>query len=495
MSRRLVAVFILLLAMLTPAAAQTMDPLARYYAQKLQWRTCTKHLQCATFKVPLDYRDPGGRAITITAARNRATGTAKGSLVLNPGGPGGSGIEYIEEAAYIVSPVIHRQFNLVSFDPRGLGRSTPLRCLNDRQTDAFMEVDQTPDTPAEEQKLAASARELVAACRRSDAALMAHVSTAEVARDMDILRALLGESRLRYLGKSWGTALGQAYAAFFPSKTGLFVLDGAVDIRLSLAQGSLDQARGFELAADRFLDWCTEQGKCVLGKTKEAARARLVAFLRGLDAKPLRTQTPKRPLTEQQAWTALIGPLYVAIGGREWLYAALALAITQNDGTELQKINDWFIERNTRGVYANNGNTLIYAVNCLDRTGSGTLQDAKSKSLVWTRQFPVMGRLMAWGDVACAGWPYAAQEPLDRLRISNVPPMLIVGTTYDPATPLLWSQSVQRRIPKSVLIVNVGDGHTGYAVDSRCIDAAVNAYLLSRDPNSPALPKNGTRCD
>lgn len=495
MGTRILLSLAALLTTMLPAQARAADPLAVFYEQSLQWRKCTMHLDCATFKVPLDYRKPAGRVITITAARNKASGLARGTLVLNPGGPGGSGIDYIEVAADVVTPTLHREFDLVSFDPRGLRRSTPLRCLTDSQTDAFLEVDQTPDNVAEQRALRASAQRLISACQRSDKDLMQHVSTVEVARDMDILRGLLKEARLRYLGKSWGTALGQAYAALFPNRTGLFVLDGAVDIRLPLSQASFDQAQAFEVATNRFIDWCLDQGKCVLGKSRLAARNRLIAFIADLDRNPLKTSNPDRPLTEQQSWTAIIGPMYVALGGWDWLNIALVAALEDRNGTELQAINDWFIERNAKGRYADNGNTLIYAVNCLDRSGATSLEQAKKESANWAKRLPVMGRLMAWGDEACARWPYRAQESLAELRVRGVPPMLIVGTTYDPATPMKWARALQRQIPNAVLLERVGDGHTAYAVNSTCIDKVVDTYLLSRSLTSPSLPRSGQRCE
>ena len=495
MRRRIIIALIAVLVAAVPAQAAAVDPLANFYNQQLHWKKCTEHLECATFTVPLDYQNPSGRTITITAARNNAAGKARGSLVINPGGPGGSGVDYIEIATDVVTPALHREFDLVSFDPRGLRRSTPLDCFNDDQIDAFLEVDQTPDNAAEERALVASAQALISACQRSDKELMQHVSTIEVARDMDILRALLGEPRLRFLGKSWGTALGQAYAALFPLRTGLFVLDGAVDIRISMSQASFDQAQAFEIAADRFIGWCLQQGRCVLGRTEVAARSRLIGFIAKLDSQPLPTRNRKRPLTEEQAWTAVIGPMYVAQGGWDWLNIALTTAIEDRNGSELQAINDWFVERSARGRYADNGNTLIYAVNCLDRAGAVSLAQAKQQRADWAERLPLMGRLMAWGDEACASWPYRSQESLRSLRIRSVPPMLVIGTTYDPATPMKWARAVQKQIPKSVLLERMGDGHTAYTVNSPCIDKTVDAYLLSRNLAAPALPVNGKRCD
>lgn len=491
MIRRLLLSLALIGSLATPVAA--VEPLQKFYNQKLTWKPCEQRLECATFTVPLDYRKPNGRTITITAARNVSKGATR-NLMMNPGGPGGSGVDYILDAEYIVSPEIRREFNLVSFDPRGVKRSTPLECFTDKQTDAFLEVDQSPDTRAEEQLLVTRARELIRACRQRDAELMQHLSPAEIARDMDILRALLGDQRLRYLGKSWGSTLGEVYAALFPNRVGTFVIDGAVDNRRNWVQAGQDQALAFETAASRFVSWCVKQQSCALGNDAATARTRFTRFFTQLDSTPLRTSDAKRPLTESQAWTGVIGPLYVREGGWEWLNDALGKAIKNKDGSELQEINDWFIERNARGQYSSNGNVVIYAVNCLDGFGAQTLQQAKQNRAATVSKMPLLGPLFGWGDEACAAWPYRAIQPTQELRVKNVPPMLILGTTFDPATPIQWARSLQRQIPNSVLVELNADGHTAYKVGSACINRIVDRYLLSPNITSPVLPKNGTRC-
>ena len=494
MIRRITLALLLVASAIAPAQAASTS-LAKFYDQILVWKKCEQRLECATFTVPLDYGKPSGRTISITAARNKATGTSRGNLVLNPGGPGGSGVDYILDAQYIVSPAIRRQFDLVSFDPRGVKRSTPLKCFTDKQTDTFLEVDQTPDTTAEQQVFVTRAKQLITACQQRDAELMRHLSAAEIARDMDVLRGLLGEDQLRFIGKSWGSTLGEVYAALFPQRVGLFVLDGAVDNKRSYVAGSQDQARAFETAAQRFIAWCAKQRNCALGRSESTARTTLLRFFKTLDAKPLKTQNAKRPLTEAQAWTAFIGPLYVRNGGWDWLNESLDAAISGKDGTALQEINDWFIERNARGQYTNNANTAIYAINCLDAFGAQTLQQARRERAATVKQMPILGQLFGWGDEACAAWPYRAQNPVQRLQVKNVPPMLILGTEYDPATPIQWARALQTQIPKSVLVELSGDGHTAYAVGSACMDRIVNAFLLSENVTTPVVPKNGTRCE
>lgn len=473
-----------------PAALQP------FYSQVLAWKACHGKLECATFRVPLDYAKPNGATITITAARALATGESRGALVVNPGGPGGSGITYIEDPSYAISSTARRNFDLVSFDTRGVGESTPLWCLRGAQLDAFLDVDPTPDTNAEAQAVVRAGSELATACKRENAALMAHVSTAEIARDMDILRGLLGESKLRYLGKSWGTALGTVYAALFPGRVGSFVLDGAVDLQISPDQAAFDQGQGFETAIDRFITWCMDQGTCPLGKKQQTAKQRLVKLLSDIDKRPLPTGNAKRPLTEAQALTAIIGPMYVNGGGFDWLLTALTPAIELGQGRPLQTIFDWFVERNANGSYGSNANTAIYAVNCLDGPNvTTTIAKARAQASTWSKKLPFMGAVMGWGDLPCANWPYAASTDISKLRVRNVPPVLVVSATYDPATPMKWGRALAREIPGSVLLTRVGDGHTSYADNNLCIDRAVDAFLLSADPAKPSLPPAGKRCD
>lgn len=484
-------------AVASTAASLPSVPVAlkSFYAQTLVWKPCHTKLVCAKFSVPVDYTKPHGATISIMVGRAKATGTSRGALVVNPGGPGGSGIEYISEPAYAVSTTARRNFDLVSFDTRGTGASAPLWCLKGAKLDAFLDVDPTPDTAAEEAGIGKAGTALAEACRAENAALMAHMSTAEIAKDMDILRALLGEQKLRYLGKSWGTALGTVYAALFPARVGSFVLDGAVDLQVSPQQGAFDQGAGFEAEVNRFIAWCLDQGRCPLGKTKAAAKARLIAFLHGLDQKPLATGDPERPLTEAQALTAVIGPLYVSNGGWDWLLSALTPALESGKGKPLQTIFDWFVERNTKGVYGSNANTAIYAVNCLDGgPAASTIAQAKKLTARWSKSLPLMGEVMAWGDLPCANWPFRAGIDPSKLRVRNVPPILVVSATYDPATPMKWGRALAKELPGAILLTREGDGHTSYASENLCIDRAVDAFLLSKDPAQPNAPANGKRC-
>ena len=481
----------------SPLATTAPSPaLARFYAQQLDWQRCHGQLQCARFTVPIDYAHPDAGTVSIMAARALATGSSRGPLFTNPGGPGASGIEYISDPQYAVSATARRDFDLVSFDPRGVGESSPLWCLKGAKLDTFLNIDPTPDTAAERTLFVAAGKQLARACQHENAKLMAHMSAVDMARDMDVLRALMGQDKLRYLGKSWGTVLGKVYAALFPAHVGSFVLDGAVDLEVPATQAAFDQGRGFEIAADRFVAWCVSKGKCVLGSTPAAAKRRLVALVASLDKKPMPTNDAKRPLTEAQALTAIIGPLYLNGGGYQWLLTGLTPAIALHNGAALQSIFDWFVERNDNGSYKNNANTAIYVTNCLDDPGTvRTAAQAQKLARQWAPKLPLMGAAMAWSDLPCAGWPYRPSIDIAKLVVRNVPPILVVSATYDPATPMKWGRGLAAELPGAMLLTRVGDGHTSYANGSTCIDTNVDAFLLSSDAWQPTLPRAGTVCD
>jgi pimeloyl-ACP methyl ester carboxylesterase len=213
----------------TSAASTSAAALDAYYSQELAWHPCDDGFDCATVRVPLDYADPAGPAIDLAVVRLKAK-APRGSLLLNPGGPGASGIEQARAAQYALSPAVIAAYDVVGFDPRGVAGSNPVDCVTDAQLDAILAADWTPDTSDEEAVIAGASSSLSAGCARDRSGIAAHMGTANSARDMDILRAVLGDERLNYLGWSYGSYLGQAYAALFPNRVGRLVLDGILPL-------------------------------------------------------------------------------------------------------------------------------------------------------------------------------------------------------------------------------------------------------------------------
>ncbi|MFF8831744.1 alpha/beta hydrolase [Streptomyces sp. NPDC015131] len=476
-----------------PAAsvAASAERLKAYYGQRLSWRACgVEGFQCATLKVPLDYAEPDGEQIRLAVSRVRATGPGAriGSLLVNPGGPGGSAVGYLQGYAGIGYPApVRARYDMVAVDPRGVARSEPVRCLDGPRMDAYTQVDQTPDDDRETARLAASFRDFAAGCQKLSGRVLPHVSTVESARDMDILRAVLGDKKLNYVGASYGTFLGATYAELFPTRTGRLVLDGAMDPSLPTAELNRDQTAGFETAFRAFAADCVKQPDCPLGTgSTAAASARLKAFFAALDAKPVPTGE-SRPLGEALATTGVIAAMY-----DESAWPQLREALTRamgGEGSSLLALADSYYEREEDGTYSN----LMYAnaaVNCLDQPPAFTgPAEAAAAVPSFEKASPVFGKGLAWASLNCAYWPAKATGAAHRIEARGAAPIVVVGTTRDPATPYKWARSLAAQLSSGTLLTYDGDGHTAYGRGSDCVDTAINTYLLDG-----TVPPPGKRC-
>lgn len=462
--------------------------LARFYDQKLQWRDCGDGFECTRVKVPLDYTKPAGRTITLAVNRLPAGSDAerKGSLLLNPGGPGGSGLDYARAAESVVSAALRERFDIVGFDPRGVGKSTPIECLNDDETDEFVASDGSPDTRAEEERAVTLSRQFGQRCAERSGELLAHVGTRDAARDLDVLRAVLGDDRLYYLGKSYGTYLGATYAELFPERVGALVLDGALDPSTTSREVAREQAIGFEVALRAFVDDCRRRQRCPLPRKRQAALAAVERLLMVADRRPLAGDEERR-VTQGLAVLGIAAALY---DEGSWPVLRDALADAQRgDGSTLLMLADYYTERDDDGRYTSNANDAIYAVNCLDRPEEGDLEEVRRTAAEFERKAPRFGAYLAWGSLPCAYWPHPAQGTPHKIRAEGAAPILVVGTLRDPATPWVWAKSLSAQLESGRLLTWDGDGHTAYRRGSRCVDRVVDAYLISGK-----LPRDGTRC-
>jgi pimeloyl-ACP methyl ester carboxylesterase len=470
------------------APAPVPKGLERFYAQRPKWTGCGDGFECTRVEVPVDYGRPTAGTVRLSVVRQpagRRDGRI-GSLVLNPGGPGGSGVDYARRASTVVSDAVRRRFDVVGFDPRGVGQSDPLQCLDDKATDALLGADPTPDDPAEVRAAVAQSQNLAAQCKARGGPLLAHVGTAEAARDMDVLRAVLGDRRLNFLGKSYGTFLGATYAQEFPRNVGRFVLDGALDPALDAEAINLGQAQGFERATRAFVTDCVRQQTCPLGSDVDGAMARLQELMRGLDGRPLRTRDPARPLTEGRGVLGIAAAMY---DDQYWPVLRQALQAALNgDGSTLLLLADALTDRGPEG-FRSNSNTVIYAVNCLDRPDRGGLAEVQRALPRYTKAAPTWGRFLAWSELPCAYWPVKDGGHPEPLRAAGSGPIVVVGTTRDPATPYAWAQGLARELENGHLVTYDGDGHTAYKRGSTCVDQAVDAYLLDGQ-----VPRDGLRC-
>ncbi|WP_346148583.1 alpha/beta hydrolase [Nonomuraea recticatena] len=470
---------------LTPIGCGADPPPPNVYDQRLTWDDCGDGFECAKLRVPLDYRDPQREELSISVIRLPATGDRIGSIVINPGGPGGSGIDYGRAARSVLSPQVRDRFDVVGFDPRGVGESAPVECLSDKELDAFLALDATPDSPAELTALEKASRRFADGCRAMSPRLLPHIGTASAARDMDVLRAALGDERLTYLGKSYGTHLGAVYADLFPARVRALVLDGAVDPALSRVEMNEGQAEGFAVAFRAYAEDCFTIPDCPLtSRTVDGAVAELSGLLRRTDGSPLRGEG--REVTEALATLGALTPLY---DRRSWPVLTEALRqASSGDGTLLLHSADQLVGRSQDGTYSNQTEANM-AINCVDSPYPRQLSTFVKAAKQAEQRTPGFGAYVMWSTLPCAFWPVPASEHNRPLVARGAPPILVVGTTRDPATPYGWARAMASQLESGVLVTFEGDGHTAYLNGSSCVDATVDAYLVWG-----RVPEDGMRC-
>jgi len=464
-----------------PAASpEKLTNLDSYYSQELIWTDCKddKKFQCAEIQVPVDYQNPGNASLTLALKKLPAKDSADkvGSLLINPGGPGGSGTDYVTYAEDAFGKRLMDSFDIIGFDPRGVALSTPLDCLTDKEVDEFIAFDGTPDTDQELKESLQLSINLAKGCEAVENNLIAHVGTQEAARDMDIIRELVGDEKLNFLGASYGTYLGGMYAELFPDKVGRLVLDGAVDPSLSGEEQSFDQAVGLDTALKRFVEDCPKHDDCPLTQRGAAGVKEIRDFLDLLDSKPLKTEDPERILTQAMGVYAVAGFLY---SDEWWSYMRQSLATAfEGDGTDLLVIVDLFNERKDDGTFATNATEAIYAINCFDEPSNVTEEQVREFAKTWIKDAPVFGDYLAWGNLACSIWPVKDPNPINKFVAQGAAPIVVVGTKYDPATPYKWAIGLSSQLSSSVLLTYEGDGHTAYMRGSECIDKEIENYLV-----------------
>ncbi|GAA4369787.1 alpha/beta fold hydrolase [Actinomadura verrucosospora] len=469
---------------------------------RLSWGRCTglpspppkskppRGLRCAALPVPLDHARPSGEKIELALIKVPATDPRRriGSLVFNFGGPGGEGVETLAQAADQYAD-LRARYDLIGLDPRGVGRSSPVTCVDDRRMDALAALDDSPDTAAEERAYAAGRADYVRRCEARSGRLLPHVGTADAARDLDLVRAAVGDERLHYFGISYGTWLGGNYAHQFPARVGRAVLDGAVDTRLGSADLALQQAAAFQRALGGFGAACARLGKkaCPLGTDGPSVVASVGRFLAGLDRRPLRTQSG-RGLTQSLGTTGVAAALY---SRDAWPYLAQGLvdAVKRRDGSLLLMLADAQNGRRGDGTYSNlsAANT---AITCADGADRPTASDVRRLLPRFREASPIFGASLAWGLLQCTGWPVQGDPAAREVSAPSAEPILVVGNTGDPATPYAWASALTEALGgRATLLTLRGEGHGSYDTGDPCVREAVHAYLLDG-----AVPAAGATC-
>ncbi|WP_320773937.1 alpha/beta hydrolase [Streptomyces sp. CRN 30] len=495
----------LLGAGLPAAGAEGPGPgLSRFHGQRITWSACRgmempKDLQCGKVTVPLDYGKPGGKTLDLALARHRATGDRKGSVLLNFGGPGGSGVNELAAGGRDFMHLTNG-YDVVTFDPRGVGRSSPVSC-----GPGSVEIVRATDGD-EGMKNPRGAlerlREAAAQCTEHSGPVLRHIGTVDAARDLDVMRAALGDDKLNYLGFSYGTRLGAVYAAQFPRRVGRMVLDGVDTLTEPLSEQGLAGARGQQTALDNFLAWCADDIACPFGQDTREARRQVVRLVTSLDEEPV-------PSTFGASFSGqdLVGALGQALYSRElWpmLERAVAQLVEDGDSRGLESFVSggvgFPVRQGANGgltdaedVPLDNLPAALMAINCADdpdRPGA----DRVTRSLGRLREryeeaSPVFGRYRLTQVLMCYGRPKGTDYIRDEVKGVGSAKMLLVGTRGDPATPYRWTEETAARLgPAAVVLDNKGEGHTGYA-SSRCVHRKVDDFLLYG-----SLPPDGSSC-
>lgn len=433
--------------------------------------------------VPIDYSKPDASTMHVAVIRKHSSGAHRGSLIINPGGPGASGIDYARGSADQFAGVTSH-FDLVSFDPRGVGESRPIRCVTSGQLDAYVHIDPVPDTTAEHAETVRASRDFADACFKRQGNYLEHVGTIDAARDMDVLRAAVGDAKLTYYGASYGTYLGAKYAQLFPRRIRSMVLDGALDPGQPTAAANRVQAIGFETDLRDFLADCAQRSDCPFGGSATAAEKGLDNLAARIDAHPM--PAGSRSLGPGEFFEGLALGLYST---SYWPDLRQALRIAKNgDGSVLLAFSDALTDRHKDGTYGNLVESNL-AINCIDRPSPRTVADYDAEATQFARASPHFGAAIAYSSMPCAFWHVPPVETAHPVSAPGAPPIVVIGTTRDPATPYVWAQAMARQLSSGVLVTYDSDGHTAYEHANPCIVHAVDAYL-----DTQKVPRDGLRC-
>ncbi len=504
MPRRVLASFVALafgctaIAVVGLRANAVDDPSA---ATHIAWKACGGRFQCATLSVPADYTEPQGEQVRLALTRQRATDTDHrlGSLVINFGGPGDPGSSTLRDFVGEVPSEIRARYDLVSFDPRGIGNSKPIQCIDNRTVEMLLSEDPTPNGPADLRAFYDGTNDnidLVQACIDRAGEWLSHIGSRDVARDLDQLRSALGDAQLHYLGFSYGTVIGSVYAQMFPTHVGHLVLDGPVNLSWSPQQELAANAASFEQAFDEFLANCAKRRRCPFHSNGDPRQAFVELQRRFKAGLSLATTSPSGRRSSRRAGVAafyvgVFSALYDKRSGWATLAQGLHEAATNGDGTVLLLLADAYNGRHDDGSY-DNSNETIGVILCDDHFDPVPTFDefvAQYNQMVAT--YPLLGAFAGSTLLGCdprLPHPRVADQ-LGDVRVAGTRPVVIVGTTEDPATPYEGARDLAQRITGSRLITFASTEHTAYA-KSQCIDTAVDAYLLHG-----RLPARNLRCN
>jgi pimeloyl-ACP methyl ester carboxylesterase len=464
----------------TPAPAHVAADLKPFYTQTLKWSSCDKGFQCTTASAPMDWKHPEGDQITLALIRHAATGKRLGSLLVNPGGPGASGVEFVKSSlSYAVDSRLQSSYDIVGFDPRGVGDSSAVKCYADPAAmDSFL-YDLSPNPYGSDAWIAdqeASMKKFGEDCLKYTGKLLGFVDTVSAARDLDLLRGVLGDKKLNYLGYSYGTLLGATYAELYPKNTGRLVFDGVVDPATTDFEVTATQAQGFESALRAYLAHCLAGKDCPFSGSVDDAMTKIRALLDKLNATPLQG-SDGRSLGSATMFNAIILPLY---SRDNWPALNKLFADAKVGEADFAfQLADSYNDRNSDGTYADNQTEAFIAINCLDYKITSTEASLRPEAAKLAKLAPVLGPQMSYGGTSCAQWPFPSTRDREPITASGSAPILVVGTTNDPATPYVWAKNVAKTLKNGHLVTYTGEGHTAYNKSNSCVNRAVDDFFVS----------------
>lgn len=467
--------------------ASAPSGLEKFYSQEVVWQPCEGEFQCAKVTVPLDYANPAGDTIQIAALRAPSTGKKTGSLLVNPGGPGASGYDFVKDAAGThFSQGVRSTYDLVGFDPRGVKRSAPVTCMTDAERDASRAKVYDLQTDAGLAEALADNKVIAAQCAAQTGPVLAHIDTVSAAKDLDVLRAVVNDSKLNYLGYSYGTFLGSTYASLFPDNVGRMVLDGALDPSISNEDLTSGQARAFEKAIRSYVASCQRQDKCPLGGDVDSGVQQIRDLISAVQQTP-RTAKDGRQVNATMFVSGLITPLY---NDQSWPALTQALEAAMNGDVSLVlRLADIGADRASDGTYTSNSTLAFNAVNCLDYPMVSDTAGMRAEEQRLEQDSPTFGYFFAYGGINCADWPYKNLRTPEPVEYRGASPIVVIGTTGDPATPVDWAASLRKQLGNASLLTWKGEGHTAYGRANSCLEDAVDGYLVSGK-----VPADNTVC-
>lgn len=467
------------------ASADDADRIALFYGQSLSWSACGGRDECAFVTVPLSYLDPAGATLKVALRRLPASSTpSRGSILVDPGGPGGSGTALIDTAAEALIPeAVRAQFDIVGIDPRGVGQSTRVLCLTPAQVRRMNFP--LPIGRAEERAALSAIASVARGCATRGMPIASEVGTANAARDLDIVRAALGEPRLNYLGISYGTYLGAVYAQEFPARVGLMLLDAGLSPSVDMVGWARAQVTGFERAIRRWSASCPARPSCPWAGSAKDIRMHLRGLLDDLRREPLRAPGTKS-IGDGDIRSIL--QAFLAGGTASWpTIDAVLAAAAAGDG----RLIDTVSEAVKRGLGTSPANMLSAnaSVNCYDRPTESSGETVRARAREWERTSPVFGRALAFSTYTCATWPVRRGGQIATISSSTEQPILLIGGTRDPLTPLRWTSELAASFKHPAVVTFTGEGHGALGKGSACITWVVTQYFLQG-----LMPGAGTRC-